>query len=256
MGTIIGSYQERAPQNVLQRSGKGGATMKILMVDDDPSLVKIISFLLKDEGYDVVTASNGTEALQILHQQWVDMVILDVMLPRVDGFEICRRVRETNRVPIIMLSARGSTEDRVRGLLDGADDYLPKPCEPAELLARVKALFRRSQTQPTTESRTLNAAGLQLDPVRHIVTTSDGKTTELTPTESQLLHCLMRNAGKILTREVLIAHAWGDTQGREAGQVDVYIRRLRLKVETDPSNPRLIQTVWGLGYKFETNGQA
>jgi DNA-binding response OmpR family regulator len=226
------------------------------MVDDDPSLVKIISFLLKDEGYDVVTASTGTEALQILHQQWVDMVILDVMLPRVDGFEICRRVRETNRVPIIMLSARGSTEDRVRGLLDGADDYLPKPCEPAELLARVKALFRRSQTQPSSESRTLDVAGLQLDPVRHIVTQADGKTTELTPTESQLLHCLMRNAGKILTREVLIAHAWGDTQGREAGQVDVYIRRLRLKVEADASNPRLIQTVWGLGYKFEPNGQS
>lgn len=255
MGASTSFPQERVTNNGAQRSQKG-ATMKILMVDDDPSLVKIISFLLKDEGYDVVTASTGTEALQILHQQWVDMVILDVMLPRVDGFEICRRVRETNRVPIIMLSARGSTEDRVRGLLDGADDYLPKPCEPAELLARVKALFRRSQTQTTSESRMLNAGGMQLDPVRHTVMLSDGRSTELTPTESQLLHCLMRNAGKILTREVLIAHAWGDTQGREAGQVDVYIRRLRLKVESDASNPRLIQTVWGLGYKFEPNGQA
>src|SRR5437868_11813789 len=114
------------------------------------------------------------------------MFILAVMLPRVDGFEICRRVRETNRVPIIMLSARGSTEDRVRGLLDGADDYLPKPCEPAELLARVKALFRRSQTQSSSESRMLHAGGLQLDPVRHTVTLASGKTTELTPTESQL----------------------------------------------------------------------
>jgi len=255
MATSISPYQERVYQNGVQRSQKG-ATMKILMVDDDPSLVKIISFLLKDEGYDVVTAGTGPEALQILSQQWVDMVILDIMLPRIDGFEICRRVRETNRVPIIMLSARGSTEDRVRGLLDGADDYLPKPCEPAELLARVKALFRRSQTQPTSESRTLNSGGLQLDPVRHIVTLPEGKSTELTPTESQLLHCLMRNSGKILTREVLIAHAWGDTQGREAGQVDVYIRRLRLKVESDASNPRLIQTVWGLGYKFETNGHS
>ncbi|MFL5734146.1 MAG: response regulator [Chloroflexia bacterium] len=228
--------------------------MKILMVDDDPSLVKILSFLLKDEGYEVVTATTGPDALQVLSQQWVDLVILDVMLPRVDGFEICRRVRETNRVPIIMLSARGSTEDRVRGLLDGADDYLPKPCEPAELLARVKALFRRSQAQPSSENRLLHAGGLQLDPVRHTVALPTGKVAELTPTESQLLHCLMRNANKILTREVLIAHAWGDTQGREAGQVDVYIRRLRLKVEADPANPRLIQTVWGLGYKFETNG--
>src|SRR4051812_20424651 len=256
MATSINSpTQERVYQNGT-RSQKGGATMKILMVDDDPSLVKIISFLLKDEGYDVVTAGTGPEALQILGQQWVDMVILDIMLPRIDGFEICRRVRETNRVPIIMVSARGSTEDRVRGLLDGADDYLPKPFEPAELLARVKALFRRSQTQAPAEGRLLNVGGLQLDPVRHTVTLSDGRSTELTPTESQLLHCLMRNAGKILTREVLIAHAWGDTQGREAGQVDVYIRRLRLKVETDASNPRLIQTVWGLGYKFETNGHA
>src|SRR5215212_10781087 len=176
------------------------------MVDDDPSLVKMISFLLKDEGYDVVSAGTGQEALQLLQQQWVDMVILDIMLPRnMDGFEICRRVRETNRVPIIMLSARGSTEDRVKGLLEGADDYLPKPFEPAELLARVKALFRRSQNQPSSESRMLGAGGLQLDPIRHTVTLPSGKKAELTPTESQLLHCLMRNANKILTREVLIA---------------------------------------------------
>jgi DNA-binding response OmpR family regulator len=229
--------------------------MKILMVDDDPSLVKMITFLLKDEGYDVISASTGTEALQILQQQWVDMVILDIMLPRgMDGFEICRRVRETNRVPIIMLSAKGSTEDRVRGLLDGADDYLPKPCEPAELLARVKALARRSQAQPSAaDSRLMAAGGLQLDPLRHTVTLSNGKSADLTPTESQLLHCLMRNAGKILTREILIAHAWGDTQGRDVGQVDVYIRRLRVKIESDPAKPRLIQTVWGLGYKFEQN---
>jgi DNA-binding response OmpR family regulator len=227
--------------------------MKILMVDDDPSLVKMITFLLKDEGYDVISAATGTEALQILQQQWVDMVILDIMLPRgMDGFEICRRVRETNRVPIIMLSAKGSTEDRVRGLLEGADDYLPKPCEPAELLARVKALARRSQAQPSAaDSRLMAAGGLQLDPLRHTVTLSNGKSADLTPTESQLLHCLMRNAGKILTREILIAHAWGDTQGRDVGQVDVYIRRLRVKIETDPAKPRLIQTVWGLGYKFE-----
>jgi DNA-binding response OmpR family regulator len=227
--------------------------MKILMVDDDPSLVKMITFLLKDEGYDVISAATGTEAPQILQQQWVDMVILDIMLPRgMDGFEICRRVRETNRVPIIMLSAKGSTEDRVRGLLEGADDYLPKPCEPAELLARVKALARRSQAQPSAaDSRLMAAGGLQLDPLRHTVTLSNGKSADLTPTESQLLHCLMRNAGKILTREILIAHAWGDTQGRDVGQVDVYIRRLRVKIETDPAKPRLIQTVWGLGYKFE-----
>jgi DNA-binding response OmpR family regulator len=227
--------------------------MKILMVDDDPSLVKMITFLLKDEGYDVISASTGTEALQTLQQQWVDMVILDIMLPRgMDGFEICRRVRETNRVPIIMLSAKGSTEDRVRGLLDGADDYLPKPCEPAELLARVKALARRSQAQPSAaDSRLMTTGGLQLDPLRHTVTLSNGKSADLTPTESQLLHCLMRNAGKILTREILIAHAWGDTQGRDVGQVDVYIRRLRVKIEADPAKPRLIQTVWGLGYKFE-----
>lgn len=229
--------------------------MKIMMVDDDPSLVKMITFLLKDEGYDVISATTGAEALQILQQQWVDMVILDIMLPRgMDGFEICRRVRETNRVPIIMLSAKGSTEDRVRGLLDGADDYLPKPCEPAELLARVKALARRSQAQPSAaDSRLMAAGGLQLDPLRHTVTLANGKSADLTPTESQLLHCLMRNAGKILTREILIAHAWGDTQGRDVGQVDVYIRRLRVKIEVDPAKPRLIQTVWGLGYKFEQN---
>ena len=229
--------------------------MKILMVDDDPTLIKMFTFLLKDEGYDVISTDSGEEALHILAEQWIDMVILDVTLPRSDGFEICKRIRETNRVPIIMLSARGATEDRVKGLLEGADDYLPKPCEPAELLARVQALHRRTQSQPVAEGRLLTAGSIQLDPLRHRVTKADGKTSDLTPTESQLLHCLMRNAGKILTREVLIAHAWNDTQGREAGQVDVYIRRLRLKVEEDPSEPRLIQTIWGLGYKFEASGQ-
>src|SRR5207237_10217072 len=119
----------------------------------------------------------------------------------------------------------------------------------------VQARFRRSQTQTTSEGQVLNAGGLQLDSIRHAVALPSGKTAELTPTESQLLHCLMRNAGKVLTRELLISHAWGDSQGRDAGQVDVYIRRLRLKVESDASNPRLIQTVWGLGYKFEANGQ-
>lgn len=225
--------------------------MKLLLVDDDPSLVKVLTFFLKDEGYDVIQATTGVEALQILQQQWVDMVILDIMLPRLDGFEVLRRVRETNGVPIIMLSARGGTEDRVRGLLDGADDYLPKPCEPAELLARIKALFRRSQAQPTADNRLPAAGGLQLDPLRHTVTLPTGKTADLTPTESQLLHCLMRNAGKIMTRDILITHAWGDAQGRDAGQVDVYIRRLRVKLEADPAQPQLIKTVWGLGYKFD-----
>ncbi len=229
--------------------------MKILIIDDDPIHVKMISFLLRDDGYEVVTASTGAEALRYLKQQWIDMLILDVMLPDIPGFEICRQVRETNRVPIIMLSARGGTEDRVRGLLDGADDYLPKPCEPAELMARVKALARRSQTQPSSEGRLLKSGGVELDPMRHLVTLPNGKKTELTPTESQLLYCLMRNASKILTREVLIAHAWGDVDGRENGQVDVYIRRLRRKIEPDPANPELISTVWGLGYKFNPGGE-
>src|SRR6476661_9521748 len=165
----------RPQQDAWHWKPTGGSSMKILMVDDDPSLVKILSFLLKDEGYEVVSASTGLEALQILQQQWVDMLILDIGLPRVDGFEVCRRVRETNRIPIIMLSARGSTEDRVKGLLEGADDYLPKPCEPAELLARVKALFRRSQAQAAAaDSRLLSVGGLQIDPLRHRVTLSNG----------------------------------------------------------------------------------
>jgi DNA-binding response OmpR family regulator len=230
--------------------------MKILMVDDDPTLIKMFTFLLKDEGYEVISTASGTEALQVLSEQWIDVVILDVVLPRSDGFEICQRIRETNRVPILMLSARGSTEDRVKGLLTGADDYLAKPCEPAELLARVKALYRRAQTQSAPEGRTLSVGPLHLDPLRHTVTRADGKVADLTPTESQLLHCLMRNAGKILTREVLLAHAWNNTQGREAGQVDVYIRRLRMKVEEAPSEPRLIQTVWGLGYRFEPQAKS
>lgn len=229
--------------------------MKVLIIDDDPTHVKMLTFLLKDEGYEVINASNGAEALRHLKQHWVDMVILDVILPDMQGFEICRQIRETNRVPILMLSARGATEDRVRGLLEGADDYLPKPCEPAEFIARVKALARRSQSQPTSEGRVLNVGGVHLDPMRHTVTLPTGKKTDLTPTESQLLYCLMRNANKILTREVLIAHAWGDIEGRENGQVDVYIRRLRRKIETDPSNPMLVSTVWGLGYKFNSSGE-
>ena len=226
--------------------------MRILAVDDDRNNLKMVAFLLGEEGYEVITADNGPMALRLLDSQHPDLVVLDVMMPRMDGLEVCRRIRQTMDVPILILSAKGETADKVVGLELGADDYLPKPFEPSELLARVRAILRRSEISTFDDPRaTVAVGGLRLDPVSNRVILADGGSVDLTPIEFRLLHCLMRNAGRTLNHDFLLSHAWGYEYEGYSNQIAVYIRRLRSKVEDDPTNPRHITTVRGFGYRFE-----
>ena len=227
--------------------------MRILIVDDDPPTVKWTSFLLRDEGYEVITADNGRAALELVERESPDLVILDVMMPQIDGLEACRRIRQTMDVPIIMLSAKGETADKVTGLGMGADDYLAKPFEPAELLARVKAVLRRTEAfSAFDDSQSRVAVGeIRLDPVGNKVFLPGDKTVELTPIEFRLLHVLMRNAGRVLSHDYLLSSAWGYEYEGYSNQIAVYIRRLRTKLEDDPSNPKYLITVRGMGYRFE-----
>ncbi|NLG27645.1 MAG: response regulator transcription factor [Chloroflexi bacterium] len=226
--------------------------MRILVVDDDRNNVKMLGFLLGEEGYEVVTADNGVAALKLVDSAHPDLVILDVMMPQMDGLETCRRIRQTMDVPILMLSAKGEVTDKVSGLELGADDYMPKPFEPSELLARVKAILRRSEISIYEDPEAAVAvSGLRLDPVGNRVFEGAGRAIELTPIEFRLLHCLMRNAGRTLTHDFLLQHAWGYEYDGYSNQIAVYIRRLRGKIEPDPTNPRFIKTVRGTGYRFE-----
>jgi DNA-binding response OmpR family regulator len=228
------------------------AAMRILVVDDDPPSVKMISFLLREEGYDVVSADNGLTALELVDREVPDLVILDVMMPNLDGFEVCRRMRQRADVPIIFLSAKGETTDKVAGLQLGADDYLAKPFEPSELLARVKAVMRRAEAYAGKDATSeLMVGDLRLDPVTNQATFSDGRSVELTPIEFRLLYCLMRNAGRILSHDLLLSAVWGYDYEGYSNQLAVYIRRLRMKIEQDPNDPKLLTTLRGLGYKFE-----
>lgn len=226
--------------------------MRVLVVDDDPPSVKMISFLLREEGYDVVSADNGVTALELIDREPPDLVILDVMMPHLDGFEVCRRMRQKVDVPIIFLSAKGETVDKVTGLQLGADDYLAKPFEPAELLARVKAVLRRAEAFVGKGIKSqLTVGHLTLDPVTNQAIFADGRKVDLTPIEFKLLYCLMRNAGRILSHDLLLSAVWGYDYEGYSNQIAVYIRRLRMKIEERPEHPKLLTTVRGLGYKFE-----
>jgi len=211
----------------------------------------MIAFLLREEGYLVSTADNGVSALQKVEEEPLDLVILDVMMPHMDGHEVCRRIRSKMHVPIIFLSAKGETSDRVQGLELGADDYLAKPFEPAELLARVKAVLRRTEAYAMGEAQTRLVVGdFVLEPVENKAIVRD-KPIDMTPIEFRLLYCLARNAGRVLTHEFLLTSVWGYEYEGYSNQVAVYIRRLRNKIEPDPANPEHLTTVRGLGYKFE-----
>jgi DNA-binding response OmpR family regulator len=225
--------------------------MKILVVDDDQPSVKMISYLLKEEGHTVSSARDGQEALENVEKDQPDLIIMDVMMPRMDGFEATRRIRQIMNVPIIMLSAKGETTDKVAGLQIGADDYLAKPFEPSELLARVRAVLRRTESFAGGDMETrVSVAGLHLDPVEHNVILPSGTLVPLTMIEFKLLHCLMRNAGRVVTPAFLLNSAWGYDYEGESNQIAVYIRRLRNKIEKDPNEPRYITTVRRLGYRF------
>lgn len=230
----------------------GGET--ILIVDDEPTIVEVVELYLQREGFKVMTAADGTAALEIIRHQPPDLIVLDLMLPGTNGFDITRALRSERTLPIIMLTARSEEADRVVGLELGADDYVTKPFSPRELVARVKAVLRRTQV-PTTPLERPHASvialgGLRLDPAAHTVTL-DGQAVNLTAREFDLLLFLMRNPGQVFSREQLLDHVWGYTFASDMSTVTVHIRRLREKIERDPTNPVFLQTVWGVGYKFE-----
>lgn len=231
------------------------SAMRILVVDDDRPSLKMTAFLLKEEGYIVFTADNGRDALRMIDEKTPDLLILDVMMPGMDGWEVTRHLRRSTNLPIIILSAKGETSDRVFGLDLGADDYLAKPFEPSELLARVRSVLRRAEAFTFGEPQSqLTVEGFRLDPVNNTVLLPGSRSAELTPIEFRLLHCLMRNNGRVLTHEQLLSTVWGYDYEGYSNQVAVYVRRLRSKLEPDPDHPRYILTARGLGYRFEAGG--
>lgn len=231
---------------------------RILVVDDEPTIVEVVELYLSREGYEVVTAADGEAALAAITQQRPDLVVLDLMLPRLSGLEVCRQIQASGALPIIMLTARGEETDRVVGLELGADDYVTKPFSPRELVARVKAVLRRSQATAAAGSAAprdqatlpVVAGPLRIDPAAHSVTLA-GKPLMLTAREFDLLLFLARHPGQVFTREQLLDQVWGYTFASDASTVTVHIRRLREKLEHDPTNPSFLHTVWGVGYKFE-----
>lgn len=236
--------------------GNGRSKSRVLVVDDNLQSLKMLRFLLEDEGYEVTIASTAAMAEEALEgaANPIQLVMLDVMMPGVDGFDLCNRIRRDEEgVAIIFLSARGEPADRAEGLRLGADDYIAKPFDPGELLARIEAVLRRSRNSATlSESQqSLRLGEVELDPARLKVRVAENRQVDLTPTETKLLHCLMRNAGRVLTRGVLINQVWDYDYDGNNNTVDVYIRRLRQKVEPDPNEPRYIRTIRGAGYVFQ-----
>ncbi|MEV0523912.1 response regulator transcription factor [Streptomyces sp. NPDC050439] len=225
--------------------------LKVLVVDDDPTVAEVVAGYLERGGYTVDRAEDGPGALERAGVLRPDLVVLDLMLPGMDGLEVCRRLREKGPVPVIMLTARGDEDDRILGLEVGADDYVTKPFSPRELVLRVDSVLRRSRaaTRAPEGVATLGAAGLRVDPAARRAT-KGGVELSLTLREFDLLAFLLRHPGQAFSREELMREVWGWEFG-DLSTVTVHVRRLRGKVEDDPARPRLIQTVWGLGYRFD-----
>jgi two-component system KDP operon response regulator KdpE len=224
---------------------------RILIVDDELSIIKFLRANLESKGYEVLIAMNGAEALKVFEMELPDLVLLDITMPKMNGFEVCRRLREWSQVPIIMLSARGDESDKVKCLDLGADDYITKPFGKDELIARVKAVIRRTEmstTMPTQSS--LTSGDLQIDFASRQVTIA-GKEVKLTPTEYNLLQELVLNTGKVLTHIYLLNKVWGPEYREEREYLHVFVRRLRVKLEPDPKNPRYIVTMPAIGYQFK-----
>ena len=222
----------------------------MLVIDDDPTLAEVVERYLEREGFTVEVRADGEQGLDRALSWLPDLVVLDLMLPGLDGLEVCRRLRDVAPIPVVMLTARASEDDRVAGLELGADDYLPKPFSPRELTARVKAVLRRANgTVPAAASAVLRAGELELDPVAHEVRRA-GEPLALTTKEFDLLAHFLRHPNRAFRREELLEAVWGWTYG-DTATVTVHVRRLREKVELDPSDPRHLRTVWGVGYRFE-----
>ena len=225
---------------------------RILVVEDEKSFSEPLSFLLGKEGYEVEVAADGNEAISKFDKSGADLVLLDLMLPGISGTEVCKQIRATSSVPIIMLTAKDDEVDKVVGLELGADDYVTKPYSSRELLARVRAVLRRNGdiAGDNLVTSTVQVGPLKLDADRHLVTFK-GEQIMLPLKEFELLEFLMRNAGRVLTRAQIIDRIWGSDYVGDTKTLDVHIKRLRSKFESDPANPELIQTIRGLGYKME-----
>jgi len=223
--------------------------LRVLFADDDLDIQQAVCFVLEEAGMEVRFASDGVQALEIYHSTPVDLVILDVMMPMMDGLDVCQRIRLNSSVPIIMLTARGKEEDVVKAFEMGADDYIVKPFRPRELVARIQALFKRS-VHPGTTQKQLAFGNLMMDLEAHRVMYRD-RNIQMSPMEFKLLRYLMENAGVVLSKEDLLQNVWGyPPSAGDMNLIEATVRRLRKKVEKDPSHPRYIKTVWGAGYRF------
>ena len=227
------------------------ASPTVLLVDDEESVQKLLTYPLEREGYRVVQARDGEEALVRYRAEAIDLVILDLMLPRLDGLAVCRRLREErSAVPIIMLTARGDEGDKVLGLELGADDYITKPFSIREFMSRVRALLRRAQLPPSgARDEVIEVDSVRIDTARRSVEV-DGAQAQLTYLEFELLRTLATNPGRVFTRKALLDQLWGGSEFRDPRTIDVHVRHLREKIERDPSEPALIFTVRGAGYRF------
>ena len=221
---------------------------KILVVDDEREIVKVVRAYLEQGGFQVVTAADGQEALTIFRHEQPDLVILDLSLPKIDGLDVCRTMRKESNTPVIMLTARVEETDRLIGLELGADDYVLKPFSPREIVARVRTVLRRTQGAPQTPQMIV-AGQVTLDLQRHAVNVAD-RRIELTPTEFNLLAALAAQPGRVFSRMDLLDAAQGEAYAGYERTIDVHIRNLRQKIEADPKRPKYIQTVYGVGYKF------
>ena len=225
---------------------------KILIVEDEDSVLDPLELLLSKEGFSIETARNGREGLDKFWKVSPDLVLLDIMLPEVSGTEVCRQIRAKSNVPIIMLTAKDTEVDKVVGLELGADDYIVKPYSKAELVARIKAVLRRGLNEHTSSDGGVITAGpVSIDVDRHAVSIG-GENISLPLKEFELLEFLVRNSGRVLTRTQLIDRVWGSDYFGDTKTLDVHVKRLRAKIEKDPANPTYIQTIRGLGYKFES----
>ncbi len=223
----------------------------ILLVDDEESVQKLLTYPLERDGYRVVQARDGDEALARFEAERIDLVVLDVMLPRLDGLEVCKRLRARSTVPIVMLTARDDELDKVLGLELGADDYITKPFSIREFRSRIRALLRRATTlrHEAEPDETIEVNGLAIDGARRVVEL-DGTPVQLTYVEFELLRTLARRPGRVFTRRALLEALWGGSDYREPRTIDVHVRHLREKLERDPRDPRYILTVRGVGYRF------
>jgi two-component system, OmpR family, response regulator RegX3 len=223
---------------------------KIMVVEDEPALVDALEYGLSLEGFEVASTTDGEVALKIFERERPDLVVLDLMLPKLPGTEVCKRIRATSSVPIIMLTAKDTEIDKVVGLELGADDYVTKPFSMRELVARIRAVLRRGvEPQDGDPGAATEARGVRIDPDRHEVSVR-GRPVELPPKEFALLEFLVRNAGRVLTRDLLIDRIWGADYVGDTKTLDVHVKRLRGRIEEDPHDPRLLLTVRGVGYKF------